>query len=114
MTSEANEKTPNKERTLDEEIAKALRQYYDEIAESNYTEDDLIAENYATKQIKQLCFRARDKWVLGEIEKLDAYDGIYDMGEDDYGRHHSKNMGDAVLIDDIRKLLTEGKGREDK
>ena len=60
-----------------------------------------------TEQIKSLCFQARDKWVLERIEDLDAYDGIYDQGEDDYGRHHSKNMGDAVLIDDIRKIFKD-------
>lgn len=57
------------------------------------------------QQIKSLCFQ----WVLEQIEDLDAYDGIDDRGEDDYGRYHSKNMGEAVLIENIHKILKEEK-----
>ena len=51
-------------------------------------------------KIRRACFDA----ILGKIENLDWHEAV-DKGEDDYGRTRIKEMGDSVLIDDIRKLL---------
>ena len=84
------------EQELDSELATMIKEI---------KQDDILVGQTVVDTIKSLCFQARDKWVLEQIEDLDAYDGIYDQGEDEYCRHRSKNMGDAVLIDDIRKVL---------
>jgi len=55
------------------------------------------------EQIIQTVTQATREEDLRELEKLDAYDGIYDQGEDEYGRHHSKNMGAAVLVEEVEK-----------
>lgn len=61
------------------------------------------------ERIKKACFAARDKWVLGEIEKIPLQPCTDKHHDDRWCSHcNSREMGQDELKDDIRRILKGG------